>query len=236
MAEGEPGTNLKRESAIARRRRAAQEAGSEEYLAKRQEVIRAAATVFQEKGYDTATLHDVAAALDTDRATLYYYIAGKDDLLREIVQEHVLKITVEARRIAAAESSAADKLARFLPALMASFEAYFPYIFVFIQEDAGMSKRRSQWGRHLATAVNDVQAQIVQIVETGIRDGEFRRDVPADLVTNAMFGMVNWSHRWFTPGGPHSGEEIGNYFAKLLLHGLVRTPGQGSAAAPRSGR
>jgi hypothetical protein len=51
-----------------------------------------------------------------------------------------------------------------------------------------------------------------------------------------MFGMVNWSHRWFTPGGPHSGEEIGNYFAKLLLHGLVRTPGQGSAAAPRSGR
>ncbi|MCU1649117.1 MAG: putative TetR-type transcriptional regulator, partial [Pseudonocardia sp.] len=59
---------------------------------------------------------------------------------------------------------------------------------------------------------------------------------PADLVTNAMFGMVNWSHRWFTPGGPHSGEEIGNYFAKLLLHGLVRTPGQGSAAAPRSGR
>ncbi|MDT7776637.1 MAG: TetR/AcrR family transcriptional regulator, cholesterol catabolism regulator, partial [Pseudonocardiales bacterium] len=102
MAEGEPGTNLKRESAIARRRRAAQEAGSEEYLAKRQEVIRAAATVFQEKGYDTATLHDVAEALDTDRATLYYYIAGKDDLLREIVQEHVLKITVEARRIAAA--------------------------------------------------------------------------------------------------------------------------------------
>jgi TetR/AcrR family transcriptional regulator, cholesterol catabolism regulator len=236
MAESDPSTNLKRESAIGRRRRAAQEAGSEEYVAKRQEVIRAAATVFQEKGFDTATLHDVAAALDTDRATLYYYIAGKDDLLREIVQEHVLKITVEAREIAAAESSAAAKLARFLPTLMASFEAYFPYIFVFIQEDGGENKRRTQWGRQLATAVNDVQTQIVQIVENGIRDGEFRKDVPAELVTNALFGMVNWSHRWFTPGGPHSGEEIGNYFATLLLKGLVKTPDSASGPAAQPDR
>jgi AcrR family transcriptional regulator len=220
MANDVPAADFKRETAITRRRRAAQAMGSEEYLAKRREVLRAAATVFREKGFDTATIHDVAGALDTNRATLYYYTAGKDELLREIIRERVFTITVELRRLAEAELSATEKLAKFLPTFMASFETYFPHVFSFISDEDGGESRRMHLGPHLDAAVNEVQERVVQIIEIGIRQGEFRDDVPARLIANAVFGMVDWSHCWLAPRGRHNSVDIGNCIATLLLNGL----------------
>src|SRR5258705_2640385 len=59
-------------SGIDARRKAALEDGSASYLARRAEIIRASAQVFRDRGFEAATLRDVAQALNTDRATLYY--------------------------------------------------------------------------------------------------------------------------------------------------------------------
>lgn len=64
-------------SRIAMRRRAALAEGSPDYLAKRADLIKCAAAVFSEKGYNSATLNDVAACFGTDRASLYYYVGSK---------------------------------------------------------------------------------------------------------------------------------------------------------------
>src|SRR5207253_8692552 len=50
---------------------------SPEYVARREEIVAAAAEVFHEKGYDAGTLDDVADALDLRRASLYYYVRSK---------------------------------------------------------------------------------------------------------------------------------------------------------------
>lgn len=36
----------------------------------------------------------------------------------------------------------------------------------------------------------------------------------------AMFGMVNWTHRWFTPAGKLSHEEVSAAFRDIFLNGL----------------
>jgi AcrR family transcriptional regulator len=210
--------------AIGRRRRAAQIAGGEEYQAKRREVIHVAATVFQEKGYKSATLHDVAAALDTDRATLYYYVSGKEELLREAVFAYVLEIVDDLRRIADSNSSAPEKLDEFITRLMAAYETHYPHPYVFIQEKLDEAFRMdSDWANELVGIVGELQSQVIGIVEQGIRDGELRTDLPPDLVVNGMFGMINWTHRWYRPGSSrHKGRDIGSCFAELFLGGLVK--------------
>jgi TetR/AcrR family transcriptional regulator, cholesterol catabolism regulator len=223
--------------AIGRRRRAAQVAGGEEYQAKRREVIHAAATVFQEKGYQAATLNDVAAALATDRATLYYYVSGKEELLREAVSTYLVEIMDDLRRIAASEASAREKLRAFMVGLMVAYEAHYPHPYVFIQEkldDAyGLD---TDWAREMVRSVHDLQAEIIGILEQGMRDGELRPDLPLDLVANALFGMVNWTHRWYRPNSRYSGEQIGSCFADVFLDGLVAGgPAAADPPTPRSG-
>ncbi|MBV9313069.1 MAG: TetR family transcriptional regulator [Pseudonocardia sp.] len=211
--------------AIGRRRRAAQVAGGEEYHAKRREVIHTAAMVFQEKGYQAATLGDVAAALETDRATLYYYVSGKEELLREAVTDYVLEIVRDIRRIVTIKAPARAKLAEFITGLMMAYESHYPHPYVFIQEKLdGAWRTDTDWLHRLVSAVTDVQAQVVGILEQGIRDGEFRADLPVELVANALFGMVNWTHRWYRPGGRYTGDEVGFSFAALFLDGLVTEP------------
>src|ERR1700712_5008466 len=72
-------------SRISQRRSAALTEGGADYSAKRAELIRVAAIVFREKGYAAATLNDVAALFGTDRASLYYYVASKEELFQECI-------------------------------------------------------------------------------------------------------------------------------------------------------
>ncbi len=51
------------------------------------EIIEAAANIFMEKGYEAASIQDVADAVDILKGSLYYYIKSKDDLLYEVIQE-----------------------------------------------------------------------------------------------------------------------------------------------------
>jgi AcrR family transcriptional regulator len=212
--------------AIGRRRRAALAAGGEEYRAKRREVIHVAARVFQQKGYRSATLHDVAAALDTDRATIYYYVSGKEELLREAVFAYVLEIVDELRRIAESDASAPDKLREFITRLMAAYEAHYPHPYVFIQEKLDEAFRLdSDWAHQLVGIVSELQTQLIAIVEEGVAAGELRPGLPPDLIANALFGMTNWTHRWYRPNtSRHRGEDIGACFAEIFLQGLVVDP------------
>jgi len=90
------GTSVER-SGIEGRRRAAIIEGKASYTRRREEIIHTAARVFRRLGYDVTTLNDVAKELSTDRASLYYYVGSKEELLHEIVRD-VLQQNVSARR------------------------------------------------------------------------------------------------------------------------------------------
>src|SRR5436309_14584491 len=63
---------------------------SPEFVTRRQEIVAAAAEVFHEKGYDAGTLDDVADALDLRRASLYYYVRSKSNLLFMVVEQALI--------------------------------------------------------------------------------------------------------------------------------------------------
>ena len=51
------------------------------------EILRVAANIISERGYQGTTLDDIAAAANISRRTFYSYFASKDDLLRHIYRE-----------------------------------------------------------------------------------------------------------------------------------------------------
>lgn len=211
--------------AIGRRRRAALDAGGDEYHSKRREVIQAAAAVFRHKGYRATTLSDVAEALDTNRATLYYYVSGKDELLREAVTDDLLDLLDDVRRISGADASAQVKLREFITKLMNAHETNNPHPYVFVQESMEETwGEHADWAKELVSLVTQLQDRVAGILKQGITDGELRADLPVELVVNALFGMINWTYRWNRPGARYLVDEVGECFAALFLEGLV-SPG-----------
>src|SRR6266568_2970600 len=60
----------------------------------RQEILRAAARLFQQQGYDATSMNDVAAALKLSKGGLYHHFQSKDEILLEIMN-HAMEITQE---------------------------------------------------------------------------------------------------------------------------------------------
>ena len=56
---------------------------------KRQKIIRIAAQLFEELGYERASMSVIAARLGGSKATLYGYFASKEDLLRAVLDHDV---------------------------------------------------------------------------------------------------------------------------------------------------
>lgn len=52
-----------------------------EKKARREEIVQAALRIFAAKGYEAATLDEIAEAADFGKGTLYNYFPNKEDLL-----------------------------------------------------------------------------------------------------------------------------------------------------------
>ncbi len=98
-------------SGIGRRRKSAQDEGTAAYQEKRAEIVAAAGRLFKDHGYAGTSLADVAEALSMDRASLYYYIGGKQELFQDVVGGAVERNALRAEEIVAGPGTAPEKLA-----------------------------------------------------------------------------------------------------------------------------
>lgn len=208
-------------SRISQRRRTAQRNGRADYSAKRAEIIAAAAEVFRDKGYQAATLNDVAAKLGTDRASLYYYVADKQELFHESVKGILERNLVRAEEVHVSDLRPVEKLEALVATILESYEANYPYMFVYIQEDmAQIAKEESSWATEMVDQTRQMERIFSKVIEDAVAVGDFRDDVSPHLATYALFGMMNWTHRWFEPGKRQSAAEIAAAFATIFSDGM----------------
>ena len=76
-----------------------------------EELLEAAASVFYEKGYDAATLQDIANRVGILKGSIYYYIQSKADLRDHLVVEVHRNSLAMVKRLAQTEGTALHKLA-----------------------------------------------------------------------------------------------------------------------------
>jgi TetR/AcrR family transcriptional regulator, cholesterol catabolism regulator len=209
------------DSGIGRRRQAARTEGGADYKARREELVKVAAEVFQEKGYQASTLNDIAERMDTDRASLYYYVGSKQELFQEVVQDVLEANLREARRIKKEPLKPAEKLARLVNTMMVSYEENYPFTYVYIQEDMSqVGSQDSEWARAMTSRTRSFEKIVKGFIEEGVAAKEFRADIPPEIAANGLYGMLNWTHRWFRPGGGADATQVAAAFSSLLLEGL----------------
>src|ERR1700727_1027671 len=128
------------------RRSNARSAGGEEYEKRRKAILLAAASIFREKGYAAANGDDIAKKAGMDRASLYYYYAGKQEIFRDMVGEAVTDNVLMAEQIAGSTDVPERQLRRLIEGLFSSYSRHFPYLFVFVQEEmTRLTKDKSAW-------------------------------------------------------------------------------------------
>ena len=186
------------------------------YLTRRLEILRAAGSVFRQRGFAETGMRDIAAAVDLSPANLYNYFRGKHEILyfcQDVSLDRMLSALEKAQRLRA---SAAEKLrlviVSHLRCVLDEVEGAAAHLLT------GALPPRLQRG--LVLKRDRYEEGVRQLIATGIRSGEFVDCDPA-LAARAVLGALNWSVRWFRPEGPMTAKEIADGFADYLIRGLL---------------
>lgn len=187
---------------------------------KREAVLRAAVELFNERGFHSTSLDDVAQTLNVTKPTIYHYFATKDAILFECVRRGVESIRDAALVV---EEQGGNGMER-LKAHMTNYALVMSDSFgmcVTRTNDCDLSESSQARFRALK---RETDLTLRRVVEEGMRDGSI---APGDarLVTFTLAGALNWISRWYDPKGPLTREDIAEECVAILVRGLTPRAG-----------
>jgi len=195
----------------------------------RQEILRTAARLFQQQGYDATSMNDVAAALKLSKGGLYHHFESKDEILYHIMS-HAMQITEDrvinvVRRLDAARADASG--------IDITEERLRTLIRLHIEVVLSPEDREITVMLHenhplppaLRRKINARKKDYVHFVENLIADVQRKRGsrsaVTPRAAAFALVGMINWIYQWYKPDGPLTGNALVQQYTDIFFHGAI---------------
>lgn len=185
---------------------------------RRAEVLRAAAELFAEKGYEASSTTELAERLGIKGGSVYYYIDSKEELLFELVEDIYELLLQSLRDVLETESDALARL-RLLIELHVSGMARHRHRGALI-----LNETRSLSPEHRAITAGyeaTYEAGLASVIADGQDSGQIDPAIDPKLITKALLGAGNWVNRWYREDGAWSAEDVSRDFARIFLSGLT---------------
>lgn len=192
---------------------------------RRQSILTAAAEEFAAAGFERATLSGIGERVGLSKASLYYYVDCKEDLLVELLDRVTTLIEQKALDRTAAGGGPQERLRAFVSAHMEVASGTLEgrllaeNLDIILTEEAAAKVRR----RHELT--------VTAILADGVSDGGFA-DLPTRAATKLIFGALNSVPRWYDPDGPMDLGELAEMTIGLLLNGIELPTTKGPQGHP----
>jgi len=150
-------------------------------------ILRAAQHIFAKKGFQAATISDIAKKAKVSDATIYEYFSSKEELLFSIPAETIREYHEKNREILPHIQGAANKL-RFLIhrhlGLYADNPDYATVVMLTLKGSRNFLKTDAY------KIVQSSARNYIQVFEEGIQNGEFRSDIKPYLVRALIWGSI----------------------------------------------
>lgn len=193
---------------------------------KLQVILRHAAQVFCDKGYEGASIRDISRSSGVSLAGLYYYIKSKQQLLY-LIQIHTFKtIVAQLEKKLVGISEPVEKLRVLVHNHLDYFLQHPVEMKVLAHEDEALEGV-------FRKEVLEVKRRYVKIAlgifEDMRRTGVARRLNPRVAVLT-LFGMMNWTYTWHRAEMDPQADALAETIAGMFLHGV--TKGHGNPRPP----
>ncbi|MFG2884224.1 TetR/AcrR family transcriptional regulator [Streptomyces sp. NPDC048297] len=155
----------------------------------RERILRAAAEVLAERGFDAGRLRDVATASGLSIGSLQHYFETRDALFREAFAWSIDDL-IDRWRAAAVDAAGAWRRFELLVGALTSDPALVRRCATWTEFCASAS-RREELGEGVRRVHAEWRALISEIVEQGVRGGEFDPPLAADLAVGSLTALVD---------------------------------------------
>ena len=196
---------------------------ADNYDDKKKAILDQAAALIARKGFDVATMMDVARACGTSKSHLYHYFPSKEELLYAIVHEHITKQASELTRIIEQPLPADQRFAQFVNSFVVG-AARSRNEHIMLMNDLKFLPTAQQ------KEIRQLEVRMTQLMQGLL--GEINPEV---MQTKAMqkpyalllYGMMIWTFSWYQRSGSISPSDLAQRISDLFIHGFKALPASG---------
>ena len=192
---------------------------ADDYDDKKQSILQSAAALFAQKGFDGATMIDVATACGTSKSHLYHYFPAKEDLLFAIVQVHITQQAAELTAIVKLPLPAEERFSRYVAAFVERGARSRNEHLVLMHDLKFLPDAKRKQVRKLETRLVDLMVALLKEINPALMRPVEVQGPYAML----LFGMVIWSATWYQTSGAISPSELADRISDLFVNGFKRT-------------
>ena len=178
-------------------------------------ILEHATEVFDEKGYEGASMRDLSRATGMSLAGLYYYFESKEKLLY-LIQKHTFTTIVDRLRDRLEEVSDPEQRIRvFILNHLEYFLRNRKAMKVLSHEDEVL---KNGFGSEIAALKREYYRICVGLLDDYKRDKKL--DFSSRLAVLSLFGMMNWIYTWYNPRLDASAKEMAREMGDIFLKGI----------------
>ena len=179
-----------------------------------------AAQVFADHGFDQTRIEQLAEATGIPRATLYYYFAGKEDILAWLLRRMLAEMAEAVAVAAAGPGTARDRLEAVLRAKV-EVQARHPATCRALMADLGRAGRIPE----IAAAIQEAFHQPVRrLLAAGETDGSLRPVGDPETTASAVYGAITMAGaHYLVADNRLDPERVATEVTTFILAGLGAT-------------
>jgi len=184
----------------------------------REDVLDAAAQVFRQKGFHGASMSDIAAAVNVQKASLYHHVSSKQEILLALLDRALAMLTEHISAIATQNITPDQKLRLMIRGYLTGLAENADLTSVLLFEHRSLDKKSH--ARHVPFR-DKFEKLWHDVLEEGVQKKIF---VLSDtgLAVRAIMGVMNWTLTWYRPEGGKSIEQIADEYSEFILKGMLK--------------
>lgn len=172
--------------------------------------------VFSRKGFDAASMDDVARAAGITKAAIYHHVPGKEALLERGLARALDALFAILDEPESAVGTASDRLRHIVRRVTVTTLKLLPELSVLFRVRGNSPIELRAIGRR-----REFDRFVAGLVAEGQHEGSLREEVNPRLAARLIFGLSNSMVEWYRPGGT-SPERLASAVESLVFRGLDR--------------
>ncbi len=153
------------------------------------EILQAAYRVFAERGFEQATMDEIAKEAGVAKGTLYLYYPSKQDIYSAALHRSVVELAAQTAEAVAAAPSVEEKIRAFVASKLHYFEEHRDFFRIYDLEFGRALCRHGQKAREFDELYVEQVKAIDQVLQQAVRRKAIR-PVRTEAVAFALFDIV----------------------------------------------
>jgi AcrR family transcriptional regulator len=187
----------------------------------RQSILTAAAQIFSQKGYHATSMNDIAEAVNLQKASLYYHVHSKQEILLLLLDEALDLVSSRLNFVLAQPIPTEEKLRLAMQVYLSTLTEQRDLAAVLLQEHRSLAPEMRS--KHLPR--RDRFEQLWRdLLQMGVEQGAFQIE-DIHMTARALLGMLNYVVTWYRDDGALRIDEISSQYTDLVLNGIMLRQG-----------